>query len=223
MPEWWSYTLSDFLLFSPRTYYRMIERHNEAVWPVQLATGGLGLAVAALLRRPSPRRGRAVSAVLAALWIWVAWSFVWQRYATINWAATYLVWLFVLEAVLLLWLGVARRGLVFAPRSGVRGWLGMALLLLGLPAYPVIAPLLGRGWHQAEVFGIVPDPTAVATLGLLLLAEGPHRWMVMVPPAIWCLVAGATLYAMGSAEAWVPAAAAVLALAGSGTRAGAAT
>ena len=219
MPEWWSYTLSDFLLFSPRTYYRLIERHNEAVWPAQLLMSGLGLAIAALLHRPSPRRGQAVSAVLAALWIGVAWSFVWQRYATINWAAKYLVWLFVTEAVLLLWVGVRQHGLVLGGPTGVVRYLGAALLLLGLLAYPMIAPLVHRGWHQAEVFGVVPDPTAVATLGFLLQAGGPYRWVAMVPPILWCLVTAATLYALGSAEAWIPAAAALLALAGLRARA----
>ena len=29
----WSYRLSDFLLFSPRVYWRMFELHNAALWP----------------------------------------------------------------------------------------------------------------------------------------------------------------------------------------------
>jgi hypothetical protein len=33
MSEWWTYSLSDFLLFSPRTYYRLFELYNLAVWP----------------------------------------------------------------------------------------------------------------------------------------------------------------------------------------------
>ena len=35
MPEWWTYSLSDFLMFSPRTYYRLFELHNAAIWPAQ--------------------------------------------------------------------------------------------------------------------------------------------------------------------------------------------
>jgi hypothetical protein len=223
MPEWWSYTLSDLLLFSPRTYYRMIERHNEALWPAHLATIGLGLAAVVMLRRPAAARGRATLAVLAVLWAWVGWSFVWRRYASINWAASYLVWLFVVEALVLLWLGVLRQRLAFGWRSGAGGLLGAALFLTAILAYPLIAPLTGRGWQQSEVFGVAPDPTAVATLGLVLLLEGPLRWAVMLPPALWCLVAGLTLYAMGSAEAWVPLAAVALALAGLRARAMAAT
>ena len=35
--EWWSYASRDFLLFSPRVYWRMFELHNEALWPLPLA------------------------------------------------------------------------------------------------------------------------------------------------------------------------------------------
>ena len=58
MPEWWTYSLSDFLLFSPRTYYRLIERHNLAVWPAQLLAFVLGLAIAFLLLQPTRARGQ---------------------------------------------------------------------------------------------------------------------------------------------------------------------
>lgn len=34
MSEWWTYRLSDFLMFSPATYWRMVERYNREVWPL---------------------------------------------------------------------------------------------------------------------------------------------------------------------------------------------
>lgn len=212
MPEWWSYTLSDFLLFSPRAYYRLLERHNEAVWPAQLLTSGLGLAIYGLLRRPTPWLGRVVSALLAVLWAWVAWAFLWERYATINWAAVYLVPLFVVEAGLLAWIGVVRGRLTFPLQRDPAGRLGIVLFILSLCGYPAIAPITGRPWHQAEVFGIAPDPTVIGTLGLLLLAGGHPRWGLLAVPVLWCLVSGATLWAMQSVEAWVPPAAALLVL-----------
>ena len=212
MPEWWTYTFSDFLLFSPRTYYRLIERHNVATWPWQIATLGLGLVIAAMLRRAAPWQGRAISAVLAALWTWVAWAFVWRRYVPINWAASYLVWLLVIEVLLLVWTGVIRGELRFRGRRDAAATLGIALFILALALHPMLAPLLGRGWRQAEIFGIAPDPTVVATLGVLLLAEGSPRWGLMAAPLLWCVISGATLWAMGSPEVWVLLSAALLAL-----------
>ena len=201
MPEWCTYTLSDFLLFSPRTYYRLIERYNAALWPVHVGALGIGLALAWLLYRPPPRQGRLVSALLALLWAWVAWAFLWKRYAAINWAAVWFAPAFVLEAVLLITAGMARERLSFRLGRDAAGFLGGGLFVLALAVYPLLAPLVGRGWRQAELFGIMPDPTAIGTLGLLLLAQGsPSRWLLVLP-VLWCLVGGATLWAMGSPEA----------------------
>ena len=204
MDEWWTYTLSDFLLFSPRTYYRLLERHNQSVWPAHLLTVGLGLGILLLLRPSTGGRGRVISAAVATLWAGVAWSFFWQRYATINWAATYFAWLFALQVLLVVWLGVVRKSLRYRVRRDAAGLAGTILLGLALAGYPLLAPLVGRPSQQAEVFGIAPDPTVLGTLGLLLLVEGRPRWGLLVIPVLWCVVAGATLWAMGSPEAPLP-------------------
>jgi Family of unknown function (DUF6064) len=205
MPEWWSYSLSDFLLFSPRTYYRLIERHNLALWPAHLVGISVGLTLAVLVRRPSPPRSRAIMGTLAVLWAWVGWAFVARRYASINWAAVHLAWLFAAEALLLGWLAVRAAGVRFAWTRWPRGVIGGALAATSAMVYPLLAPALGRGWSHAEVFGIAPDPTALGTLGLLLLVEAPlvTRIALLGIPALWCLVSGATLWAMGSPETWI--------------------
>ncbi len=213
MPEWWTYSLSDFLLFSPRTYYRLLERHNLAVWPAQLLALALGGAIAGLVNRPTAARSRAVAGILALLWAWVGWTFVLGRYATINWAASHFAWLFAAEALLLGWLAAATRRVRFGRRRDAAAIVGAALFAASVALYPVLAPALGRGWAQSEIFGIATDPTALGTLGLLLMAEGPsgpHR-ALLAAPLVWCLLGGATLLAMGSPEAWILLPAALLA------------
>ncbi len=211
MPEWWTYGLSDFLLFSPRTYYRLLERHNTGVWPGQVLAVALGLFLIWLLRRPGPGEGRAAAGLLGLIWAWVAVAFLWRRYATINWAAGYAAGAFLLEAFLLAWLGAVRGRLRFRAGRDAAGLVGVGLLALAVALYPAIAPLAGRSVRQAEVFGIAPDPTAIATLGLLLLADGRPRLALLPVPLLACLLSGATLFAMGSPDAWLPLAAAVLA------------
>ena len=198
MQEWWSYSLSDFLLFSPRTYYRMIERHNEAVWPTQLLTIALGVGILGALRQPSTAHGRIIAGILALLWMWVAWAFLLHRYATINWAINYVVPFFVLEALLLVWWGVIGGKLSFAVRPEATGRWGIALFVLGLLLYPALAVIFGRPWNQAEVFGIAPDPTVAATVGLLLLTNSRLRWGLLPVPLLWCGIAAATLWAMSA-------------------------
>ena len=93
------------------------------------------------------------------------------------------------------------------------------MFLSALLVEPATALIVGRGWRQAEVFGVLPDPTAVGTLGLLLLVRGRARWAAMIVPVIWCVAAGLTLRAMRAPEFWVPPAAALLAVALAGVQA----
>lgn len=203
MSEWWTYTLSDFLLFSPRTYYRLFELYNAAIWPAQVVAVALGLAVLALLRRAQALQGRLIAAILAACWLWVAIAFHMHRYATINWVAVYFAAAFGFEAAVWIWTGVIRGRLVFERDSDVVGRAGLWIFVFALALQPLVGPLLGRGWRQAEVFGVAPDPTAVATLGILSLAIGRVRWELIAIPGIWCAISGATLYAMKAPDAWV--------------------
>ena len=203
MPEWWTYGLSDFLLFSPRTYYRLIERHNAAVWPAQLVTLGLGLGILWMLGRPAAARGRVIAGLLAPLWAWVAWAFVWRRYAGINWAASYFVWLYAVEVVLLVWIGVVRGELSLRRGRDATWMIGIAVFGISLLIYPAIAMLAGRGWRQAEIFGVAPDPTVLATLGVLLVTTSRVRWALLAPPIVLCGISAATLWAMESPEAWL--------------------
>jgi hypothetical protein len=153
----------------------------------------------ALLRVRTPHRGRFIAGILALLWLWVAWSFLWTRYATINWAASWLAGLFLVEALLLIWIGVVGGRLHFAFSHSAAGVVGGALFLAALLLYPALAALLGRPWRQAEVFGIAPDPTVLGTLGLLLLAEGRRRWALDAIPLACCAIGAATLWALATA------------------------
>jgi hypothetical protein len=196
----WSYRLSDFLLFSPRVYWRMFELHNQALWPLPLVTLALGIAMVALAIFRPKQSGRWIAIVLAMLWAWVGWSFVWERYATINWTAAYAAPLFALEALLLLVLGVRDR-LSFEPRSA-RGGAGTLLVALAL-GYPLLVPLFDRRWQGAEFFGLAPDPTAIATLGFLLMARSRSGLLLYPIPLLWCLLSGLALWAMADAQGWI--------------------
>lgn len=214
MSEWWTYSLSDFLLFSPRTYYRLFELYNSAIWPLQLVALALGVAILVLLLRVGllrdvAWRGRAIAAMLVACWLWVAWAYFLERYDTINWAAGYFAVCFVVEAVLLVWTGIIRDRLRFRPGSDLIGRAGLCIFLFALFLHPLIGPFAGRPWLQVELFGVAPDPTAVATLGVLVAAHRTH-WELLIIPLLWCAISGATLWTMQSPDALVMPVAAAL-------------
>jgi hypothetical protein len=204
MAEWWTYSLQDFLLFSPRVYLRMIERHNEAVWPLHIPALLLGATIVVLAVRPRPWSGLVISVILAVVWMWVAWSFLWNRYSTINWAAAYAAPGFVVEALLFLWLGGVRRRLHITENMAIPRVIGLGLFLYSLVLHPFVAILSGRPIHAAEVFGIVPDPTVIATLGFLSLASGSSAALLLAVPSAWCIASWATLHSLGSLQSWLP-------------------
>src|ERR1041384_2855962 len=133
--EWWTYSLSNFLLFSPRTYYRLFELTNADVWPLHIVTLALGVGMAFLVWRPRAWSGRAIAAILAVLWLFVAWAYLLERYDTVNWAARYLAVACVLQAALLVWTGVVRDRLSFSARD-TAAKIGLALLLYALAIHP---------------------------------------------------------------------------------------
>jgi Family of unknown function (DUF6064) len=211
MSEWWTYSLSDFLLFSPRTYYRLFELYNVAIWPLQIVGLALGVAIVGLLLRDVAWRGRAIAAALAACWLWVAWAYFQKRYETINWAAGYFAVGFAIEALLLVWSGIVLDRLRFRPSLDLAGLAALCIFLFALFVHPLIGPLIGRPWLQVELFGVAPDPTVVATLGVLVAGHRPH-WDLLVIPLVWCAISGATLWTMQSPDALVMPVVAALAL-----------
>ena len=108
MSEWWTYRLSSFLLFSPRTYYRLFELYNRDLAGAARRAGARHRDLALLFSHAAARGKARRRRLLAACWLWVAWAFLAERYATINWAASYFALAFAIEALLLLWAGVVR-------------------------------------------------------------------------------------------------------------------
>jgi hypothetical protein len=200
MSEWWTYRLTSFLLFSPKTYYRLFELYNLAIWPAQLAGVAIGLATVALLIGKHRLRDRIIAGLLAACWLWIAWAFFYQRYAQINWVATWFAGAFAFEALLLVGLGVFAGRIVLSPRGGMTFWIAAAVISISIVGYPLLAPLAGRSWTTAEIFGVTPDPTAVGTVATLMLVRGRIRWVLLVVPLLWCAIAAATLWAMATAS-----------------------
>lgn len=191
MADWSTYSLSDFLMFSPQAYWRLVARYNAGWWPGQLLAQAAVLVLAWLVLR---RRTHVALVVLAAGWAWVGWAFAWQRYAEIFLAAGWLAAACALQATaLLVAVAVALREDGVA-RLRIAGGLLLAIALL----YPLQAGLSGRAWSEAEVAGFMPDPTALATLGALLALGQLAPWLRAVLSVLPLAV-----LALGLATRWL--------------------
>ena len=209
MSEWWTYTLSDLLMFSKATYFRLFELQNLALWPLQLLALCAGIALFACLWQGGAKAGRAAAVLLALAWLHVAWRYFAQRYATIHTGAPYFALGFALQAVLLFWLACRRQGARLIGPIGSLGKLALGIALLALIVYPLLAPLGGRPWTQYELFALAPDPTVALTLAALLLWRA--HWLLWMVPLVWCVISSATLMELHAGQAWVLLVLAVLA------------
>lgn len=189
MSDWTGYAVADFIPFTAEVYFRLVERVSEAWWPLHPLALGVGLAAAALAL---VGRGHIAGGMVAAALAWTGATFLIGAYAQLNWAGAWFGRGFVVAGALLALFAITQpHGKSACRRLSIPG---AALAALGVVAYPLIAPLAGRGWLQSEVFGIHPDPTAVAALGIaLLILRGWRLWLAALVPLLWCLFSALTL------------------------------
>lgn len=201
MGELASYSLSDFILFSEWAYYRQFDAYNRDIWPLQLLALALPVLIMhALVRGYSDAAsgygrgrlwpGRTIAFILVVSWLWVAFAFLHQRFSQIHVAANGYAFGFVIQAALLVYFGIIRdrfSHMTDRPLSFAFGWVFM---LAGFIAYPFVAMLSGRHWLQFEMFGLTPDATVLASLGIfMVLKTSPLLYLL---PVTWLVISYTT-------------------------------
>ncbi len=197
METWLSYSLPDLVLFSTDTFFRLFELNNTALWPLQIFMLIVAVMLLMLARRTDRKSGNILAITLALLWCLVGWQFFHKLYAPIYLPADWFALLFGLEALLFLMLGLrlSQRKL-FYNRMPHSPYPGAMLLFYAVIVHPLVGLMFERNWQALEVFGIAPDPTALGTLGILLMMPGVKPKILAIIPFIWCLISGLTYLAM---------------------------
>ena len=194
MGELTSYSLSDFILFSDKVYYRLFELYNQAIWPLHLIAILFSFVIIYAWWKKPAWAGRLTASILIVSWLWVAWAFLFERFYQIHVVANWYAIGFVLQAGLIAWYGIINNQFVLFARSQLRKNIGIVLLFVSLIIYPFIALISGRSWLQFEMFSLYPDPTVLATLAILVLCKASR--VIYVIPIMWLIISGMTLIVM---------------------------
>lgn len=188
MSVWFTYSLGDFIPFSIETYraaIRLYGEENMLLCGLSLVAG-LGLIFCARGYRGWGLRIGLV--ILAMAWLHGGLGFLDTRLLPLIPQIEPARWLFMTEAALLLLCALGPVGPCADGVSASLRWRGLLIL-----AFAVLNFGLGTGIAPAGVpiggFGILPDPTAVATLAFLLICRGWARLILMIVPLIWCVFA----------------------------------
>lgn len=151
--------------------------YNRAVWPAQILAVALALTALWLCLARRQGRGRVAGLILAAGWFWCGIVFHLRHFASLDFMAPVYGAVFVLQGVLLLWsLGWRQGSLGFYGRT--LHWAGLVLAVCALLGLPTASLLTEAGWQSARIVGLAPGPTAVFTLGLLLMSDGRRPWQI---------------------------------------------
>lgn len=175
------------LPFTIDQFLDVFRRYNEAIWPGQLLLNLLAVVAVVAAVRGGRGASRIAAGILAAVWLWTGVVYHVAFFRAINPAALLFGLVFVLEATLIAWFGVARQSLRFDVRANVATSLGYALIVYALVAYPMIGYALGHRYPSAPTFG-VPCPTTIFTFGLMLLCPPPRPRSLIIIPAAWAVL-----------------------------------
>ena len=185
--------------FTAEQFFEVFRQYNETVWPAQMiAAIDAFIAIGAALRG-GRRASRLVAIVLAALWLWMGAVYHLQFFRALNPLATLFAAAFIVQAGLLIWLGVVRGRLVFEPRLDAAGLIGGALLLYTLVGYPELGRVLGHSYPAAPTFGS-PCPTTIFTFGLFLWTRPRIPLPLLIVPVAWAAIGSLAALQLGVGE-----------------------
>jgi hypothetical protein len=187
------------LPFTVEQFFDVFRRYNEAVWPAQWVLLALAGGAVVLSFRDRPADRRVVSALLAALWLWMAVAYHFAFFASVNRMAILFGVAFAAQAALFAGLAIGSRSPGYRPAGKVAGLAGTIVIAYALIGYPVLGHLLGHEYPMAPTFG-VPCPTTIFTLGLLLWSNGRMPRRVFVIPVLWALVGTSAAATLGVTE-----------------------
>ncbi|HKK04604.1 MAG TPA: DUF6064 family protein [Gammaproteobacteria bacterium] len=204
------------LPFTLDQFLGVFAAYNRVIEPAQFVAYGLGIAAVALLFTRRAGAGRAIAAILAVLWFWTGAVYHLLYFARIDWVAYLFGALFIVQGLLLLYTGVARRALQFRFRADSRGILGVVLVVYAMLVYPLLNVWLGHAYPYMPVFGVTPCPTTIFTFGLLLFVDrSPGRGVpghLLLIPFVWALVGASAAVSLGMVEDYGLLAAGILTL-----------
>ena len=191
------------LPFSQSEFLAVFSAYNAALWPLQLAFLAAGVFATGLLIRRPPWAGRAISAILAIFWLTMAIGYHWIFFARINNAAYAFGGLFLLQAGIFFVEGVVRERINYDRATGARPWVAGLLIAYGIGIYPLIGLFVTHPYPATPLFGVAPCPTAIFTIGLLILARHRRPLVIALVPLAWCVIGGSAAILLGVAEDWM--------------------
>jgi hypothetical protein len=173
------FTLEKFLI--------TLENYNLDIWPLQVVSYILGIAVIVLAMKRTRFSNRAISSILSLYWLWIGIVFCMLYWAkTFNLALMFGIVL-IIQGLLFLYTSI-RNDISFSYTGKFQSIIGIVLIFYAMIGYQLIGLFIGHTYPGLFAFGLVPCPTMIFTLGILLWTDKKIPKYILIIPALFSLV-----------------------------------
>jgi hypothetical protein len=185
--------------FTQEQFLTIFTQYNLAVFPLQIVFIILGIIALWFIVKKSPMSDRIILLILIFFWFWMGIVYHILFFSSINPLAFAFGVLFIIEACLLIYLGIIKKQVEFSLTMDRYTLIGLIFILYAMIIYPVIGTVAGHGYPRLPTFGL-PCPTTIFTFGLFLMSDKKFPLLLLVIPLIWSVIGFFAALALGITE-----------------------
>jgi hypothetical protein len=185
--------------FSTEQFLDVFRVYNLTVWPFQIVLFISGLVAIYLAIRKSYYSDRIISSILVFYWLWMGIVYHLIFFTSINKAAYFFGAIYVVQGVLLLYIGIIRKNLIYEFQHSIKSYIGLLAILYALIVYPLLGYSFGHVYPAAPTFGL-PCPTTIFTLGMFIWVKNKFPLVVLAIPFLWSILGFSAAFSFGIIE-----------------------
>ncbi len=173
------FTLEKFLV--------TLENYNLDIWPLQIVSYILGIAAIVLAIKRTRYSNQAISLILSVYWLWIGIVFCILYWAkTFNLALIFGI-ILIIQGLLFSYVFI-KKNISFSYSGNYLSIIGIVLIFYAMIGYQLIGLFRGPIYPHLFAFGLVPCPTMIFTLGLLLWTDKKIPKYIIIIPALFSLM-----------------------------------
>ena len=171
--------------FNLDQFLSLLQNYNLAVWPLQPVAYLLGAVALVLATRKTRQSGLPIMVILACFWLWTGGVFNLIYFRPLYPRAVVFAVLFVVQGIVFALAAAGKPKIEFGYKPGIQSAVALLMASYALVGYPLLETIWGRGYPLTLAFGLVPCPTALFSLAILLLADKKVPWPVWAIPILY--------------------------------------
>lgn len=158
----------------------IVYEYQEYFFPLSIVFIFLALWIVYTIWKSENKYNGFVVGILSFFWIWIGAIYEIKYYSTINWFGLYIGYVFILQALLLLWFGFVKKQIIF-----IKNKISLILSLTLILCYPLVELLKGIHYFEISIIGMLPSISVVFSLLILFMNTKKRVKTLFVIPLVW--------------------------------------